>query len=80
MEKHKSQYVIKCVAPLGCSKYTYYVALGGTYQVQGKKHACVTTCVEEAKRYSSVKVAENAYNKLFESCVNLNAEHKVVKA
>lgn len=79
MEKHKSQYVIKCVTPQGYSEYTYYVACGGTYQVQGEKYVCITTNISEAKRYSSAKVAENAYNKLFESCANLNSEHEIIK-
>lgn len=50
------------------SRSEYYG--GGTFVVNGEKYA-VLVSKEKAKRFKSRKVAENSYNKLFESCVNV---------
>ncbi|MEE1503876.1 MAG: hypothetical protein UGF89_06505 [Acutalibacteraceae bacterium] len=79
MAETKPKYVIKCIAPRANTEYTYYVACGGTYQVQGEKYVCTTTDISKAKHYKSKKVAENAYNKLFESCANLDTKYEIVE-
>lgn len=50
------------------SRSEYYG--GGTFVVNGEKYA-VLVSKEKAKRFKSRKIAENSYNKLFKSCVNV---------
>lgn len=50
------------------SRREYY--LGGSYIFQGEKYACIGNR-EDAKQFKSIKVAENAYKKIYMSCTNV---------
>ena len=43
----------------------------GSYRVNKERFAVLVTNEEEAKRYRSYLIAKNAYEKLRETCVNL---------
>ncbi len=63
-----SKYIVKIRDNTG---YAYFIGDGGTYQFQGEKYAVIVESAREAKRYTSLTRAKNAFEKLFESCVNV---------
>ncbi len=52
---------------------------GGSYIFRGEKYAVLARSKDEAKRFKSRRIAENAYKKLFESCVNVEARYEIVE-
>ena len=70
------KYVIKTVRnPYGVR--IEYIG-NGTYIFGGEKYVTlVGRDINEAKKYSSYKRAENAVQKLVESCVNMNCEYEI---
>lgn len=69
-------YVIKCID--FHERYTYYVG-NGSYRVNKERYAVITETESQAKRYKSKAIAKNAYEKLFESCVNLTLEYEIIE-
>lgn len=51
---------------------------GGSYMHHGEKYARLSDNTT-SKRFTSVKRAENAYAKLFESCCNIPCEYEIVE-
>ena len=51
----------------------------GSYRVNKERFAVLVTNEEEAKRYRSYLIAKNAYEKLRETCVNLEGDVDFVK-
>ena len=52
---------------------------GGTFRHQGEKYACISTDKRDAKLFKSRKVAENAYLRLRESCVNIEDMYEIIE-
>ena len=70
------KYVIKTVRDYYGSRIEYIG--NGTYIFNGDKYvALVGREINEAKKYSSYKRAENAAEKLMESCVNMNCDYEI---
>ena len=51
----------------------------GSYRVNKERYAVLVTDEEEAKRYYSYQIAKNAYERLQETCVNLEGDVDFVK-
>ncbi len=51
----------------------------GSYRVNKERFAVLVSNEEEAKRYKTYRIAQNAYKKLSESCVNLGGDVNFVK-
>lgn len=68
-------YVIKITFPcanFGGGCLSYWISKGRTFYFNKEKYACLTGRVGDAKIYSSYQRAKNAFDKLQESCVNLD--------
>lgn len=51
----------------------------GSYRVNKERFAVLVSDEEQAKRYKTYNIAKNAYEKLTESCVNLEGDVDFVK-
>lgn len=51
----------------------------GSYRVNKERFAVLVSDEEQAKRYKTYKIAKNAYEKLCESCFNLEGNVDFVK-
>lgn len=59
-------------------RHTYYIG-NGSYRVNKERFAVLVSDKEQAKRYKTYQIAKNAYEKLYESCVNLEGDVDFVK-
>ena len=57
---------------------TNYIG-NGSYRVNKERFAVLVSNQEQAKRYKTYAIAKNAYQKLYESCVNLEGDVAFVK-
>lgn len=74
----KKQFVLSsdCYGINGRNWDGYYI--GKTYQYQGEIYAICDTDINKAKKYSSLKKAENAKNALYNKITNYEFEVKEI--
>lgn len=75
MSRTELEYIIKIT---DATRYEYFIGNGGSYQFQGEKYAVVVERADEAKKYRSYRIAQNAYNKLLNSCCNVMGKVEII--